>query len=266
MAKTKDIIKQGTAKQKAALMCANWDRLREGKKPLLTEDEADSLFYDLQRNGTDAEKKDYNKWINLHDKITDFSQFIVMACYMATSAQNKVIEYLRMWETYEKEIDHLNALIDYEAEHNPKGVKAFREKVASLPFLYAKTKLRKDGYLELDVDGKNYLYSIIKHHIDYCTGTLRQLKAIDMAFAEWVRSKKAQAFVSELLQRELKGARENTASNIAPAYCKATIDALIAQGYGVTPAEKKKAVYPDYNSLDPDEDMYKTIKGRLDAM
>lgn len=258
-----ELLASGTPKQKAALVCASTYNEKKWGKPLLTEAEEKAIYNSLKDN---TEGREFNKWLNISNTIHEFGALLAMSTNIYLSYANEMMEYIRVWEAYEREADHINSLIDLTEETNPKGVEAFREKVSRLSWTYGKAKINDDGYLEIDIDGTNGLYSIIQNKREWVIDALQQMKGMVVAFKEWIARKKAQPFVSEPIKEELQRAIQDVAARIAPYYSERTLNKLRAKGQPISPADEKRAVFPDYDSTPMSEKAYEIAKERLEDL
>lgn len=258
--KIKEVLTSGTPKQKAALICASSDSEREGNKPLLTESEERAIYDSL----TGADGKEFNKWIKVREKIFDVLPMIMLQAQETKAAANDLMAYIKTWEAYSREVDHLNALCMFMEEEAPKTlVKPFKEKIANLAFTHATVKRAKDGYFTLNINGKGKLYEIILYKAEICEQKLSYLKAIVTAFEEYIASKKAKAFVPRIYEREVSRAKQDLGEQIAPCYSKHKLNELKKKGYDITPEEEKRAVFPDYDEVEIYENYYKLTLNRL---
>lgn len=263
--KVQEVLASGSAKQKAAILCASSNNERKMGKPLLTDAEVKAI-YDSLRKGEAKEAKEFNKWLQINEIIIEFGAFLTMSTNIYLSYANELMEYIRVWEAYEREADHINALIDFTEENSPETLDAFREKISRLSWTYGKAKINSDGYLEIDIDGVNGLYSIIQDKREIVIEALSQMKAIVFAFKEWIAKKKAQPFVAEPIKEELHRAIQDVAARIAPYHSEHTLNKLRARGEAISPADEKRAVFPDYDTTPMSEQAYEAAQNRLEYL
>lgn len=259
--KLKEVLTSGTPKQKAALVCASLDAEREGNKPTLTESEVQAI-YDSLINPKDA--KEFNKWLKIRERILYVLPMILMQSLEAQAAANDLMAYIKIWEAYNREIDHLNKLCFFVEDEAPKKLlQPFKDTISSLSFTHASVERAADGYFTLNIDGKGQLYEIILYKAEVCEEKLSFLKGILTAFDEYIESKKAKAFLPRVIEQEVSKAKRDLGEQIAPHYSKHKLNELRKKGYDITPAEEKRAVFPDYDEVELYQDYYDLTIDRL---
>ena len=261
--KLKEVLTSGTPKQKAALVCASLYAELEGGKPTLTDGEVRAI-YDSLKDPKDG--KEFNKWLKIRERILDVLPMILMQSLEAQAAANDLMAYIKIWETYNREIDHLNALCFFVEDEAPKKVlQPFKEKIQRLIFTHAKVDIAADGYFCLNIDGEGKLYDIILYKAEVCEEKLSFLKGILTAFDEYIERKKAKAFLPRVIELEVSKAKRDLGEQIAPYYSKHKLNELRRKGYDITPAEEKRAVFPDYDEVELYKDYYDLTIDRLNA-
>lgn len=259
--KLKEVLTSGTPKQKAALICASLDAEREGLKPTLTDSEVRAI-YDSLKDPKDG--KEFNKWLKVRERILDTLPMVIMQAYETQAAANDLLAYIKTWEAYNREIDHINALCMFVEDEAPKKLlQPFKEKIQRLIFTHAKVEVAADGYFTLNIDGEGKLYDIILYKASICEEKLSFLKAIITAFEEWVERKKAKVFVPRLYEQEVSKAKQDLGEKIAPYYSKHKLNELRKKGYEITPAEEKRAVFPDFDEVEIYKEYYDLTIDRL---
>lgn len=261
--KLKEVLTSGTPKQKAALICASLDAEREGNKPTLTDGEVRAI-YDSLTDPKDG--KEFNKWLKIRERILDVLPMILMQSLEAQAAANDLMAYIKIWETYNREIDHLNSLCFFVEDEAPKKLlQPFKDKISRLCFTHASVEHSKDGYFTLNIDGEGKLYDIILYKAEVCEEKLSFLKGILTAFEEYIDRKKAKAFLPRVIEQEVSKAKRDLGEQIAPYYSKHVLNDMKKKGYDITPAEEKRAVFPDYDEVELYKDYYDLTIDRLNA-
>lgn len=259
--KLQEVLTSGTPKQKAALVCASLDAERENGKPTLTESEVRAIYNSLK---DPKDGKEFNKWLKVRERILDTLPMVIMQAYETQAAANDLLAYIKTWEAYNREIDHINALCMFVEDEAPKKLlQPFKEKIQRLIFTHAKVEVAADGYFTLNIDGEGKLYDIILYKASICEEKLSFLKAIITAFEEWVERKKAKVFVPRLYEQEVSKAKQDLGEKIAPYYSKHKLNELRKKGYEITPAEEKRAVFPDFDEVEIYKEYYDLTIDRL---
>lgn len=105
-----DLIKEGTPKQKAVLVCRDFtDRNTNDLKPLLTKAEAEAIKDSLKTN---EERKEFNKWIAVYNTYTRIASTFGLVYAEYKSNANALLIYIRQWEDYSRQESHLNYILD----------------------------------------------------------------------------------------------------------------------------------------------------------
>lgn len=258
--KMKEILSSGTPKQKAALLCAHDYSIRESGKPLLSDEEKKTIFNSLK---TEAEQKEFRKWMDAKFRIMDFMPYLILQSIEVQAAANDLMAYIKEWEAYTREVDHLNALCMFIEEEAPKMQAAFKEEVQGLIFHHATVERAQDGLFTLNVDGEGKLYEIIQYKADAYKGKMSTLKGMITAFEDFIKRKSMKAFVPRLYDQEVSKAKMDLGEEIAPYYSKHRLNDLRKRGYSITPADEKKAVFPDYDEIEREEEYYNVTMENL---
>lgn len=261
-----EILKEGTPKQKAVLICRDFtDRNTQELKPLLTKEEAEALRDSLTTN---EEKKEFNKWIAIYNTYTRIaSSFGLMyAEYKATA--NAMLVYVRQWEDYSRQESHLNYILDeLKEKNNEEGVKSFYEMLEYMSLPFAEIGLDEDGYVEVDIGtpekAEGTLYGRILYARTQVIEYLSTLKAMVLAIDEWTDKMRSKAIMPPVMIDAIKVAKSDYALNIAPAYSEHELNKRIERGETISPFERMRAIYPDYDKVEAPESIYETTKKKL---
>lgn len=262
-----EILKEGTPKQKAVLICRDFtDKNTNSLKPLLTREEAEALRDSLTTN---EEKKEFNKWIAIYNTYTRIAPTfgLVYAEYRVNA--NALLLPLRQWEDYSRQESHLNYILDELKEtKNEEGVKTFYEMLEYMSLPLAKIGLDTDGYVEVDIgtpeNPTGTLYESILRGRSECTLFLSTLKAMVMALEEWTKKMRSKAIMPPIMEEGLTRAKEDYALYIAPTYSEHELNRRIARGEVVHGYERMKAVFPDYDKVEVHENAYNDFKERIE--
>lgn len=253
------ILSEATTKEKASILCRNADLIANKEKPILTEDEEDAIFKSIPTSEVAA----FRKWVNIHDTIISLLGVITSTNYAHCTNAARLESCINMWEQYIAEEERINAIIDFVASTAPEALTPLRDKIKKFHYLFAEAKIDENGYLKIDIDGEQGLYNIIKKRAEECETTLIELKAVEVGFNEWVKAKRAKAFVFSIIPDIFKRAK---LIEVKPYFTKAHLRKMEEQGYKITEAERKFAVYPDYDTAPLNEWYYKATKNKLNNL
>lgn len=261
-----DILKEGTPKQKAVLICKETaDYETNSYKPLLTKEEAEALRDSLKTN---EEKREFNKWLAIHNTYTRFASTLGLAYTEYKANANALLVYVRQWEDYSRQENHLNYILDeLKEKNNEEGVKSFYETLEFMSLPYAKIGLDEDGYVEIDIGSpentEGTLYGVMVRGRKKVLQHLAVLKALIIAVDEWTKKMRSKAIMPPVMLDALQNGRADYALVIAPAYSEHELNARIARGEEVLPYERIKAIFPDYDKVEVPEDAYNMFKTKI---
>ena len=262
-----DILKEGTPKQKAVLICRDFtDKETNHLQPLLTRDEAEALRDSLKTN---AEKREFNKWIAIYNTYTRLAPTfgLIYAEYRVNA--NALLLAIRQWEDYSREENHLNYIIDeFKDRKNEESVKVVYEMLEYMQLPYAKIGLDKDGYVEIDVGtperSEGTLFGLLKQGRKGVYDFLVTLKGFTEVIEEWTKKMRSKAIMPPIMIDALDKAKEDYALYVAPAYSEHELNKRIERGEKVHPFERMKAVFPDYDKVEVPEEITKAFKEKIE--
>lgn len=253
--KLQDILSTATPKQKALLVCKDYsDRGALRLEPLLTEDEVTAIKNSLS---TYEEKKDYNKWIAVYNVYNDFTPYFGLVYKEYESSAEKLLGYLKQWEAYDQEENHLITIYEGIKEAGGKNVsEAFFKALSHLNFTDAKLAISEDGYPEIDIAD---LYRKIEAQAETVRTAYKAAKAIVIVMDEYTKKTRSSKFRPDIMKYAIDTIKEDYALNVAPRYSRKLLQEKKDKGLRVTPEEEKRAVYPSYDEIDPTEllDMFR---------
>lgn len=262
-----EILKEGTPKQKAVLLCRDFtDKETNQQKPLLTREEAEALKNSIKTN---EEKSEFNKWIAIYNTYTRIAPTLGLVYAEYRVNANALLLPIRQWEDYSRQENHLNYILDeLKDKNNEEGVKSFYEMLEYMNLPFATIGLDTDGYVEIDIGSynnkKGLLYeAIIKGRYE-CSLFLSTLKAMVKVIEEWTKKMRSKAIMPPIIEEALEKAKEDYALYVAPAYSEHELNKRIEKGEEVQPLERMKAVFPDYDKVEMSESSYKIFKQKLE--
>ena len=235
--------------------------MAEGSTPLLTEDEVEALRKSLRG---DYEVMEYNKWINIYNVYADITPLFGAVYKEYQAAAERVLGYLRQWEAYNQEENHL--IIVYQAledSGDEEGKKVFLETLPYLTLKDAKLITAEDGFPEIDIDP---LYKKIQAEIGDVYKLYESAKAMVTVidgYAERTRSKK---FRPEIMIEAIEAIKEDYSQRVAPRYSRKLLSEREEKGVFITPDERMRAIYPSYDEIETPEEDIKFFKERLDSI
>lgn len=264
-----EILKEGTPKQKAVLLCMDYTDLNKSRnKPLLTEEEAQAIRDSIK---TEKEGREFNKWIAIYNTYSQYVHTVGLAYAEYKANANAMLVYIRQWEDYSRQENHLNYILDeLKDKNNEEGIKSFYEALEYMSLPYAKIVLDEDGYVEIDVGSpektEGTLYGAILSGRQRVIYYLSSLKAVVEALDEWTKKTRSKAIMPPLISGALEDIKQDYALAVAPAYSEHQLNARIARGEEIQPYERMRALFPDYDKIERDEKLYTMFKERIERI
>lgn len=258
--KIQELLSTATPKQKALLICKKYtdcNTMREDA--LLTDEEVIALRESLKTN---EEKREYNKWINVYNVYNDFTPLLGLVFKEYQAEAEKLLGYLRMWEAYEQEENHIITIYEELKETGAKGVaEAFFTALSHISFIDAKLVISEtDGFPEIDIER---LYRKIQEQAKNVTNTYIVAKAIVVVLEEYTKKTRSKDFRPDIMITAVERIKEDYAMNVAPRYSRKLLQEKIDKGMRITKGEQKRAVYPSYDELQPTEADLELFRERL---
>lgn len=257
-----ELLTTATPKQKAQLVCKQWtENNTRSLEPLLTEDEVKALRDSLT---TDKEKREYNKWIGVYNVYSELTPLFGLVYKEYQGEAEKLLGYLRVWEAYNQEENHLNTLYQELLDNgNKEAIEAFNRGVSYLTFVDAKLTRDKDGYIEIDI---THLYEKIKERLKTVWSTYEAAKAIVIVTDGYTKRTHSSAFRPEPMLAAISNIKEDYSLRVAPRYSRKLLQERIDRGQRVSPDEKMRAVYPYFEEIEVNKELIDLFTERLNEM
>ena len=256
-----ELLSTATPKQKAMLVCKDWiDRPLGGEEALLTEDEAEAIKASLKEA---KEIKEYNKWVVIYNVYKDITPLFGLVYKEYLASAERLLGYLRRWEAYDNEENHLIALYEAIKDKGDEVKEAFVKELSYLSFPDAKLVMAEDGYPEIDIAP---LYEIIEEEAEYVHKFYRVTKALIIVVEEYTKKTHSKDFRPYIMIDSIRDIKEDYALDVAPRYSRKLLNEKIAKGVVVTPNEIKRAVYPSYDELQPREEELAFFRDKLTSI
>lgn len=257
--KVQSLLEGADTKKKALLVCLKWTDWKVRKEtPLLTDEEVDAIKRSLK---TDAEKREYNRWCDIFDTYLDVMPLIGLIYKEYQVEAEKVIGYLRQWEAYKTEENHLNIIYNMCLEqHAPEVLDVFEESIQYMKLANASIERDEDGFIEMDIKP---LYHLIMMEIDRLKDLYSSAKTMVVVVEEYTRRTKSAAFRPELLIEAITNIKEDYAMKVAKSYSRKYLRQRINRGEAVTAADEQRAVFPSYDEIEVNENLKEILKKRF---
>lgn len=260
--RVQELLTTATPKQKAQLVCKQWrDPNSAGDTPLLTEEETIALRDSLK---TEEECKEYNKWIDIYNVYNELTPFLGLVYKEYQGEAEKMLGLLRVWECYENEENHLNTILQELIDtNNKKAVEAFKRAASYLSFTDAKLVWTEDGYIEIDVSP---LYKKIQERLKTVWQSYEAAKAIVLVTDKFTKRTHSSAFRTSLLVTAIDQIKADYSLRVAPCYSRKLLQERLDKGQKISKAEKRKAVYPYFDEVEPSQKLIDFFTEQINAM
>lgn len=255
--RVKEALISADPKEIAVLRCREWeDRKRAERKAFVTDKEAKELYECLK---DPKALEEYDNYRTFYYILSDLVQPLGMAYKEYIASAEKILGFLRTWEAYEDEVNHLTTI--YETlKGNSEAVEAYKKTIPLLSFPYATLTIAEDGYPEIDTTKLSEI--ILKESVElrlYYGIAKGAIKVIEEYMKQKGIEDLAPYYVSEIIE-EIKS---DYSLNVAPSYSSKLLKEKIASGKKVTDREIKKAVYPDYEDIEVNQRAVDIFKQEL---
>ena len=257
--KIAELIADAPVRKKAAIYISNWEEKNSLKqKPLITEEEAKDIVRSLKN---DDERREFNKYINFYDVFVRLSPMFGLCEAQYKGNANQATGYLRQIEAYLQEENHLNAMyLDLQEIGNKEAIEAFKKRLRSLDFQWAKVKICEDDYIEIDA---TKLWELAKSEIKHTYLSFQYYKSLIMVTEEFIKKKKAAPFLPQVMKESIASAKDDYALEVAPRYSRKALKERIDRGEQVTKREQERAIFPYYEEVETPEDMIEMWRKRI---
>lgn len=263
--KVQEVLAGATPKQKALLVSKEYfEATTMMYKNVLTDKEIDAIKDSLK---TDQERSIYNRYLRIYDFYADITPMCGLVYKEYQTEAETLLGLLREWESYDQEENHLTQIYNHIQAIEPKEAKdkaiaAFKEVIPLLNFKKRATiKLSEaDGYPEITIDG---LYKDIEEEIIHLTNHYKIAKAFVMIVEAYAKKTKSEKFFPEMTQTAIDAIKEDYVLRISPRYSRAELKKRIDRGMNVTEEDKKRAVFPSYDEIEPTKEELATMEDRI---
>lgn len=260
--KLQDILTTATPKKKALLVCQKYmDRKINDRETLLTDDEVTAIRDSLT---TDNERETYNKWVRIYRVYTELTPIFGLVYKEYQAKAENLLGYLRQWEAYNQEENHLNTLYQELLDSgNKEAIEAFNRAISYLTFVDAKIKRDKEGYIEIDI---RQLYERIQAKSESLLSSYEAAKAVVVVTEGYVKKTHSSAFMPDALKDAIEEIREDYALRVAPRYSRKMLQDKIDREQRITDDERKRAVFPYFEEVNAPEDLIRFFTERLNEI
>lgn len=258
----KELLRTATPRQKALILCKEYlekDSMNEPKT--ITDEEADAIIDSFSDPG---EAKEYNKWVKTYNVYSELTPLFGLVFKEYQTEAERVLGYLRQWEDYIQEEEHLNTIYqDLLNKGDGEALETFSQSLKHINFFNARLKRDKEGYIEIDIAP---LYQRILSKVNGVIESYQAAKAIVIVTERYTRSTKSAAFRPQILINAIDMIKEDYSLNIAPKYSRKRLKEAEEKGNTITKAERMRAVFPYYEEIEAPERLLNMFEDKLKAI
>lgn len=256
--RVQELLSTATPKQKALLVCKDWtDKHYIDKEPLLTEDDVIALRDSLT---TIEEKREYNKWISVYNVYREMTPLFGIAYNEYRAVAETLLGYLRKWEAYDNEENHLITIYEELKGQGKGATDAYFNALSRLSFPDAKLITAEDSYPEIDIER---LYERIKEASKEVYKFYATAKAVVVVIDEYTKKTRSKDFRPDVMIESISYIKEDYAQRVAPKYSRKLLKEKQDKGMRITKDEIKRAVYPSYEEITPSDEILEYCREQL---
>lgn len=259
----------GTTKDKVALIVnAHFDMIKEiwNKTPLLSRRKADEIKASVGKEGRE-EQVEFMNALSLYDALVFIYPDFYKDKYGYLSAAYQSTIYLQTYEWLGKAEELFNSFAPLVAEDKKAEFKALARNYNS----YLQT-FQRFGELD-DKSGEGWVDKQREDCFGYadiitkeiCTRKLSQLKATIEAIEDWAKDNRAEMFLTLELRDQIQTMKTTSIQELQSKYYLSHLQYMEARGETPTDADRKIAIFPEYNEVEREEKHYKYIYTKLDG-
>lgn len=253
--KLQKLLTKGTPKQKALLICNGTVTLGSGDSQQVITDEDSQAIKDSLKDS--EEVKEYNKWLGVHQVYIDMSPAFGLAVRGYEAEVHTMRSYLTRWEDYAQQEDHFNIIYQRLLETgDEEAIETFRGTVRSLTFMDAEVEVT-DTTVAINIDR---LYSLIKMQEEILTDTYAFAKSLVIETEAFQKRTRSEKFTLGAITDGIERLKENPYTYDLERYSRKRLQDDIASGAKVTEMDRKRAVLPYYEELQPKQDVQDYFK------
>lgn len=257
--RVQELISTATPRQKALLVCKDWTDAHLGdRKPLLTEEETIALRDSLKSN---EEKTEYNKWIGVYNTYRELTPVFGIVYKEYQTAAERMLGYLKKWEAYDNEENHLITIYEELKSLNDKEtLDAYFKALSYLSFPDAKLIIAEGGYPEIDI---TKLYERIQEEAKEVYSHYAIAKAMVIVVEEYTKKTRSKDFRPDIMIESIDYIKEDYSQRVAPRYSRKLLNEKKEKGIRLSKDEVRRAVYPSYEEITPSEEYLDIFRGKL---
>lgn len=257
----------GTTKDKVALIVnAHFDMKRDKETPLLSRKQADDIKAEIKTHGREEMVKFMN-YLSLHDTLRFILPHFYRAkySYLAMAFQSTIYFQTYEWLGKAEELfKRFSSLVD------PDKQAEFRQLAKEYnSYLQSYQKFgeldEKSGEGWIDKQRKDCLTYADVLSTDFTKTKLSQVKGVIEAIERWTKDNGAEMFISMELRDQIDPLKAEAIQELQSKYYSSHLSFMEERGETPTEADRKIALFPEYEEVERSEEAYKFIYSKLDG-
>lgn len=255
-------LKELTVKELAIEYTKDIDRLDlEGGKRIYSDDDFIKLLT------TNVKQKNFAIWTECYYVYNEATYVFGMHFGELIEAVEIMRGYLRLWESYQQEEAHLNALLEAMRELNGVdenlcnvAVETLKETALKGKYTLADINFGNDGYFVIDC---SKLFKAIDRDMPTFIRRYQEMKELIIGVERWEKTIKTTEFRPSLVQYYIDEAKSDLSLSVAPMYSRKELHLRESKGMKITAHERQCAIFPYYEELKYNEDTVKLWADRF---
>lgn len=254
-----ELIRTGTIKEKARVICIEAiDRETIDLEPNITKDEVMAIKESVY---TIRGVNEFDRWIGIYHNYAGMMHLFGLVFKEYETEAERMLGYLRMWEAYTQEEEHLNTIYqDLVDSGDEDALETLAQSLKHINISGGKLRRDKDGYIEISIDS---LYTKIEKQRRAIEGKYANAKAIVMAIDTYARRTGSKGFQPTMMRDSIKDIKGDYAIRVSPRYSRALLLEKESKGMSISEEERRRAVFPCYEEIAPSKETIAYFRKRI---
>lgn len=258
----------GTIKDKTALVVnSHWDMTKEeGKTPLMTRKRVDDIRNDIRSQGYEA-MKEFMTYLAMFDSIKKVYHLYYRLKYSYLSMAYQSTIYFQTYEWLGKAEELFNSfasLVDpNKREEFSKLAQDYNTYLQSYQRFGELEEVKGEGWIDKQRDNCLTYADVIT--TDFCRKRLADFKGAVVGIDKWIAYHKVEMFIPMELREQRANLHYAQIQELQSKYYFSHLKYMEDHGETPTDADKKIALFPEYDEVEPNEEVTKYIYKQLDG-
>lgn len=262
------IAHYGTTKDKVALIVnAHFDmKKNEQAEPILSRKQADDIKAEVKTHGREEMVKFMNG-LSLYDTLRFILPQFYRAkySYLSTAFQSTIYFQTYEWLGKAEELfNRFSSLVDPDKQAEFRQLaKEYNSYLQSYQRFGELDEKSGGGWIDKQIEDCLSYADILSTHL--CKERLQDLKGAIEAIETWIKDNNAEMFISMELRDQIDCLKTESIQELQSKYYSSHIRYMEERGETPTEADRKIALFPEYEEVKRDEDTYQFFYSELDG-